>query len=100
MTLLGPETTSSARLSLAQGFNSLGTVLAPILIGLLITPKNILSLYIYLAIAILGVALFFTRLDFTNFYRKSMPQTNIENQNIVEISNSLDFSMSSSTKWV
>ena len=38
--VLGPEKTASARLNLAQGFNSLGTLLAPLFGGLLILSRT------------------------------------------------------------
>ena len=38
--VLGPERTASARLNLAQGFNSLGTLLAPLFGGLLILGRT------------------------------------------------------------
>ena len=38
--ILGPERTASARLNLAQGFNSLGTLLAPLFGGLLILGRT------------------------------------------------------------
>lgn len=38
--LLGPERTSSARLNLAQGFNSVGTLLAPLFGGILILSQT------------------------------------------------------------
>lgn len=38
--ILGPERTASARLNLAQGFNSLGTLLAPLFGGILILSRT------------------------------------------------------------
>lgn len=96
ITLLGPTKTSSARLSLAQGFNSVGTVLAPIVLGIIITPTNLLSLYLYLALSVILLALFFTRLDFRGFYDKNDSEENNTNKNPHIISNKKLIALSTS----
>ena len=74
---LGPKETSSHRLNLAGGINSLGTTLGPIVLSLLlfggistssIDFKNINYLYILVSILFLVVALFLN-------YSKNLPNT-------------------------
>lgn len=80
VTLLGPRKTSSARLSLAQGFNSFGTVIAPIFLGVFLSPKHLLSIYSYLVLVLLGIYFIFLRLDFSKFYRDSLQKKEGERQ--------------------
>lgn len=66
VTLLGCSKTSSARLTLAQGINSLGYVLAPLLVGGFIAHNKVSNIYLLLAIVI-GIIAFilqFIRFDF------------------------------------
>jgi FHS family L-fucose permease-like MFS transporter len=62
--ILGPSETASARLNLAQAFNSLGTTLAPLFGSLLIlsasmnSEKQVQGPYLTLALALVGLAVF------------------------------------------
>ena len=80
VTLLGPRKTSSARLSLAQGFNSFGTVIAPIILGFFLSPNQFLSIYSYLALVLLGIYFVFLRLDFSKFYKDTLDEKKYEGQ--------------------
>lgn len=55
VTILGDHTTSPARLTLAQGVNSLGYVLAPFLVGGFIAKSSISQTYIIIAIILVLV---------------------------------------------
>ena len=64
VTLLGHNATGSARLSFAQGANSLGCVLAPVIVGGFIISDNVMVPYIVIAIIMLLVAMFIGRFNF------------------------------------
>lgn len=65
VTVLGPNQTSSARLTLAQGINSLGYVMAPFLVAGIATAANLPKIYITIAVIMLLVMLFISRLNFS-----------------------------------
>jgi FHS family L-fucose permease-like MFS transporter len=64
VTLLGPPETGAARLTLAQGINSLGYVLAPLVATHLITTLPLHITYLIIAIIMLAVAIFIVTRNF------------------------------------
>lgn len=82
VTIMGPEETASSRLTMTQAFNSLGTTVAPIIGSILIfsaaaefatktqEAESVILPYFGLAIALVVLALIFTRI--------SLPTPNLE----------------------
>lgn len=64
VTLLGSSETSAARLTLAQGVNSLGYVIAPLLMGNLIVSHSLSLPYVIIALIVILVAAFISRFNF------------------------------------
>ena len=63
---LGDRATAASRLNLAQSFNGLGCILAPVIVGgfLFSTPESSVAVpYAIMGIAVLAVALVFTRVE-------------------------------------
>ncbi len=69
VTLLGDIDTSSARLTLAQGFNSLGCVIAPLLVAGLIVSSHLYVPYIIIALIMVLVSIFVSRFNFKSVNR-------------------------------
>jgi len=84
VTIMGPEETASSRLTMTQAFNSLGTTVAPIIGSILIfsataefatkaqEAESVIVPYFGLAIALIALALIFTRI--------SLPTPNLEEE--------------------
>ena len=84
VTIMGPEDTASSRLTMTQAFNSLGTTVAPIIGSILIfsataefatkaqEAESVIVPYFGLAIALIALALIFTRI--------SLPTPNLEEE--------------------
>lgn len=82
VTIMGPEETASSRLTMTQAFNSLGTTVAPIIGSILIfsataefatksqEAESVILPYFGLAVALIALALIFTRI--------SLPTPNLE----------------------
>ncbi|WP_264769526.1 sugar MFS transporter [Coxiella burnetii] len=81
ITLLGPTKTSSARLTLAQGINSLGYVIAPLIVGRFIVATNLYVSYIIIALVLMAVALFISQF---NFHRVDDPLDKEEKDEIID----------------
>ena len=84
VTIMGPEETASSRLTMTQAFNSLGTTVAPIIGSILIfsataefatkaqEAESVIVPYFGLAVALIALALIFTRI--------SLPTPNLEEE--------------------
>jgi FHS family L-fucose permease-like MFS transporter len=62
---LGSEKTSSARLTLAQGINSLGYVITPLIVGAIITAATLSYVYIFIAVLLVVVMVAIKMMDFS-----------------------------------
>ena len=83
VTLLGATETSPARLTLAQGINSLGYVIAPILVGGLIVSVHLYIPYVVIAFVMLLVVVFIGRF---NFHFVEAPLKNVDHEATIKFS--------------